>query len=90
MQLLNRLSFAFSQSIKIPIVDVSNFLTESGNYTKDCAAVADSLHKYGVVIIKDPRVNAEQNNKLIDLMEKFFQRRSEDFYAKRPVADVFP
>lgn len=57
MKLIARLSYRFSQSVNVPIVDVSNFLTESGNYTKDCSAVAESLHKYGVLIIKDPRVN---------------------------------
>jgi len=76
MRLLQHINSKFSQSINIPIVDVSNFLTKSGNYTKDCASVADSLHKYGVLIIKDPRVNVEANNNLIELMEKFFQKRA--------------
>jgi isopenicillin N synthase-like dioxygenase len=65
----------FSQSV-VPVVDVSNFLKESGNYTKDCKTVTEALHKYGCLIIKDPRVNAEQNNKFLDQMEQFFQRRS--------------
>jgi hypothetical protein len=35
-------------------------------------------------------VNAEQNNKFLDLMEEFFHRRSAEFYAGKPVPDIFP
>jgi hypothetical protein len=80
----------FSSGLSVPIVDVKSFLTESGNYTQDCKAVAESLHNYGCLIIKDPRVNVDQNNKFLDMMEKFFQKRSLDLYAGRPVADIFP
>jgi hypothetical protein len=52
--------------------------------------VTDALHKYGCLIIKDPRVNVEQNNKFIDQMEHFFQKRSTEFYAGKPVPDIFP
>lgn len=57
---------------------------------QDCKEVAEALHTYGCLIIKDPRVNVEQNNKFLDMFEQFFDRRSKDFYAGRPVADIFP
>lgn len=74
---LQTLSRFFSSSLSIPIVDVKAFLTETGNYTQDCRTVAKALETYGCLIIKDPRVNAQQNNKLLDLMEKFFEKRSQ-------------
>jgi hypothetical protein len=30
------------------------------------------------------------NNKFLDQMEHFFEKRSADYYAKRPVPDIFP
>ena len=90
MLALTKMTRLFSSPLSVPIVDVTPFLTESGNYTNDCKTVAEALHKYGCLIIKDPRVNVEQNNKFIDMMEKFFQKRSKEFYAGKPVPDVFP
>ena len=40
---LQRLTKFFSTSLSVPIVDVKNFLTESGNYNQDCKAVAKAL-----------------------------------------------
>jgi hypothetical protein len=54
--LCRNLAFRFS-NVQVPVVDVEPFLKESGNYMKDCKEVSDSLQKYGVLIIKDPRVN---------------------------------
>lgn len=52
-----RLSFTFS-ALKIPIVDVEPFL--KGQVSVDeCKTVAESLHNYGCLIIKDPRVNQQ-------------------------------
>ncbi len=88
--LAQRVSRYFSSALSVPIVDIKNFLTESGNYTQDCKEVAQALHKYGCLIIKDPRVNVEQNNRFLDLMETFFQKRATEYYAKRPVPDIYP
>ncbi len=52
------LRFVFNcASIKVPIIDVKSFLTESPSSKSDCKQVAEALHKYGCLIIKDPRVN---------------------------------
>ncbi len=87
---LQRVNRLFSSAISVPIVDVQSFLTESGNYAQDCKTVAKALEHYGCLIIKDPRVNADQNNKFLDMFEDFFHRRSQDLYANKPVADIFP
>ena len=87
---LTRITRLFSTALSVPIVDVQPFLTETGNYTQDCKTVAEALHTYGCLIIKDPRVNVQQNNRFIDMMEQFFHKRSIEFYAGRPVPDIFP
>lgn len=43
-------------SLKVPIVDVRNFLSDSPSAKADCKVVAEALHKYGCLIINDPRV----------------------------------
>jgi hypothetical protein len=50
------LGFTFS-SLKVPIVDVEPYLKGQPNTQDTCKQVAESLHKYGCLIIKDPRVN---------------------------------
>lgn len=52
------IGFRFS-SLKVPIVDVEPFLKGQGNREADCKVVAEALHKYGCLIIKDPRVNQQ-------------------------------
>lgn len=90
MLLATKLSRFFSSKLSVPIVDVTNFVKGIGNCEQECKTVAEALHKYGCLVIKDPRVDVAQNNRFLDMMEKFFQKRSEDYYAGRPVADVFP
>lgn len=91
MMIVSRFKQAFSQAkLSVPIVDVQPFLTDSPTYAADCKQVASALHKYGCLIIKDPRVQADQNNRFLDMMEKYFLKRSTELYAGRPVPDIFP
>ena len=55
-------------SIKVPVIDISAFLTESPSAKTDCKQVAEALAKYGCLIIKDPRVNQAQNDKFLDTL----------------------
>lgn len=77
-------------SIKVPIIDVKAFLTESPSAKSDCKQVAEALHKYGCLVIKDPRVNQAQNDKFLDTLEKYFHTRSLDYYAQKPTKDIYP
>lgn len=55
-------------SIKVPIIDVQSFLTESPSSKSDCKQVAEALHKYGCLIIKDPRVNQAENDQFLNMI----------------------
>ena len=68
MQIVLRRLTQKCSSLKVPIVDVSGFLKESAGYENDCKTVAESLHKFGCLVIKDPRVQQEQNNIFLDQM----------------------
>ena len=55
-----------------------------------CRQVADSFHQYGILIIRDPRVNYQDNSDYIDLMEKYFDSVAPPYYAGEKLEDVKP
>lgn len=81
-------------------VDVSamlQYVTENPNYTsvpedimRDCQRVADSFHHTGVLVIKDPRVNENDNWKFLDMLEQYFVRASSQFYTDVIVPEIKP
>lgn len=73
----------------MPIVDVQGFLTQTDSSVKECEQVAKALHDYGCLIIKDPRVQPKDNDKFLDMMEKFYVRSSKNYYDGKPT-DIFP
>lgn len=87
-KILSKVSYQ-SSNLKIPIVDIEPFL-QGKTCPEECKIVADSFYKFGCLIIKDPRVNQEQNSAFIDMMEKMFSKRAADHYAGRKVEDIFP
>ena len=65
-------------------------MNKEGNYKEDCEKIAEALHIFGCVIIKDPRVNDQHNHDFLNLMESYFENRSEKFYKGEHVEDFFP
>lgn len=55
-----------------------------------CKQVAESLHKYGILIVKDPRAKEEDNAEYIDLMEKYFESRGKILYSGGQLEDAKP
>lgn len=39
----------------VPIIDVAKFLNKEEGWETECDKVAECLHKYGILIFKDPR-----------------------------------
>lgn len=58
---------------EIAPTDISKFL-KTKNFDTECMAIADNLHKYGLLVIKDPRVDASENETFIDMMEKYYEQ----------------
>jgi hypothetical protein len=65
----------------VPIIDVEKFLEKLPGWEEECQKVADCLHKYGILIFKDPRANEKENEDYIDLMEKYFETAAEKLYT---------
>ena len=57
----------------IPVIDVGAFV-KSGDDAEACEAVARALHACGCLVVKDPRVDATQNEAFLDLMEAYFEQ----------------
>ena len=58
----------------VPVIDVAAFLNKDPETSAfECRKVAESLHKYGILIIKDPRIDEQDNEDYLDLMERYFE-----------------
>jgi hypothetical protein len=54
----------------------------------ECQKVAECFHRFGILFIKDPRVNFEENENYIDLMEEYFEKTGAMYYAGEKCEDV--
>ena len=82
----------------MPIIDLEVFMDAQGakNDCSDtsekaaieCQKVAECFHKFGILLIKDPRVDMKDNDDYIDLMEDYFERTGELFYSGEKVDDI--
>lgn len=72
-------------SKQVPVVDVTSFVQKSGSASSQCSEVAEALHKYGAVCIKDPRVNDKHNVDFLHMMEDYFETRSKKLYNHEKV-----
>jgi hypothetical protein len=60
------------------------------NVRLECQKVAECFHKFGILLIKDPRVDFQDNETYIDLMEDYFEKTGEIFYSGENVDDIKP
>jgi len=74
----------------VPVVETANFLGHEGSYLEDCKKVLKAFEETGCLIIRDPRVNQSHNDEVLNMMEKFFDTRSQKYYNNEPVNDIFP
>jgi len=56
----------------------------------ECKKVAHCLHKYGILIWRDPRVNEKDNEDYLDMMEKYFESASRKYYNGDNLEDCKP
>lgn len=83
-----RLYRLFSKTI--PVVDFEPFLRNGNQNHSDCVKVSDALHTYGCFLIKDPRVNFKDNDKYLDMMERYYQARAKSYHEGNIRDDIFP
>lgn len=64
---------------EIPVIDLSRWITgdtarsrEGSEAAEDCRLLADALHRFGIVLVRDPRVSEVDNNAFLDQMEAYY------------------
>lgn len=72
------------------MIDVQAYFEQSASWEDECLKVAASLHKFGVLIVKDPRVKPEVNEQYIDMVENYFDEVGQKFYRGEKLRDCFP
>jgi len=62
--------------IDLPVIDLKTFFNQSGDlaaYLNECNKLANALHEFGCVVVRDPRVNDNENETFLNMMEKYFE-----------------
>lgn len=81
---------------EMPVIDFAVYLKwQAGHPVSEeahleCQRVAECFHRFGILVIKDPRVDFNDNEEYIDLMENYFERTGELFYTGEKVPDIKP
>ena len=75
-----------------PIINMKAFFDRENNpsWEEECRKVAYSFHKFGICVVRDPRVQHDDNDNYIDMVERYFEHVSEPFYAGEPLKDARP
>lgn len=63
----------------LPVIDISEYLSaaDGERVAEICGEVSRSLRETGALLVKDPRCSAEDNDRFLDMMEKYFESPSE-------------
>lgn len=76
--------------IVIPTCDIDIFKAKSEGWEEQCKIAAESLHLYGVIILKDSSINEKDNEEYCQMVEDYFARRGHDFYDGKKVPEIHP
>lgn len=57
---------------EMPVIDAHKYLERLPGWEEECEKVSHCLHKYGILIFRDPRAKEQDNEEYIDLMERYF------------------
>mmetsp|Transcript_317 Transcript_317/g.473 ORF Transcript_317/g.473 Transcript_317/m.473 type:complete len:108 (+) Transcript_317:144-467(+) len=63
---------------------------DSERMMEECRKVAFSFHKFGICIVRDPRVQHTDNDSYIDMVESYFETVSDRFYQTGELPDARP
>jgi isopenicillin N synthase-like dioxygenase len=57
---------------------------------KECLKVVQCLHKFGLLTVRDPRVDYKDNDTYVDMMEEFFAKAGAKFEKGENVEEIRP
>jgi isopenicillin N synthase-like dioxygenase len=66
------------QMASYPVIDLSTYLNGGAAASQSaCKEIAQLLHQFGMLIVKDPRVDSSLNGKFLDMMEQYYEQPAE-------------
>lgn len=84
-----KISRFFCLSKTIPTIDLSSYLSKKTDLQTQSQLAAEILSKYGILIVKDPRVEEKHNQNFLNLFEKYYQSRSIQKERKQKIDEEF-
>lgn len=76
---------------EVPVIDVRAFLEKDpAKMLEQCKLVAQSLHEFGILIWRDPRICEQDNEDYLDMMEEYFEFESRKHYNGEKLKDCKP
>jgi isopenicillin N synthase-like dioxygenase len=63
-------------TLHLPVIDLQLWVDRKNQpekYQQECQKVAQALHEYGIVVLKDHRVFEKDNSTFIDMLERYFE-----------------
>jgi len=76
---------ALSTAETLPVINLDAWLHDSGDAAgKDalCKQVAELLKETGCLVVRDPRVDTNDNDTFLDMMERYYERGAEEKLAE--------
>jgi len=65
-----------------PVIDLSAYLHKSGDWQTSCTEIAGLLQQFGMLIVRDERVDPSLNSAFLDMLEQYYEQpvevRNED------------
>jgi isopenicillin N synthase-like dioxygenase len=92
-KLFSRLSvgnFSTNETLELPVIDYDKYLNKRSGWESECKKVTECLEETGVLVVKDPRANEDDNNKFIRMMEKYYEQAADKYYNGSKLEDAFP
>ena len=81
----------------IPIIDMQTYISASQNAEQwteeakvECQKVAECLHKFGILLIMDPRVKGQDNEDYLQLMEQYFEKTGAKHASGKNIPEIKP
>ncbi len=74
IQKISKSLFATVKAPQLPIIDTMNFLQKKGDYQEQCKQVADSLYKYGALVMNVSLSKDHQRPKSVPRRQRLLSR----------------
>ncbi len=62
-----------SDTLNLPVVEFCGKEENAEKYREECLKAANAFRDYGAVAVRDPRVQFEDNETFLTMMERYFE-----------------